>query len=405
MIRDTYKEEFILKQLLKWAVICFAAIVLVSCNTTNKNEDPNEENKIEAENAGNSEVLQQENNINEPKNPDAPLIDTDKAINQREALINLFEAAKDEPIISILEPGDDYMNVSMFNSPQDEKQPISVETSIDVTDVLVQLLQSPVLTEYGIETFMEENESEATNIKEFSENGKEGVYYQSDEGVYGMAFEFDGRLYNPHISNVQSTEDKEKMQTLLQLMTKSMNTENEGAYNPIYDHFTIDLNEVKFPSFNEERVEMESIGVLNNPSEVPSSRHTNEVRAFYHIEHLTYVFHVRAEQLDIYDEDSKETESLKADDGTEVIKHMSINDEGEVIDTSYEWKDGSYYYVINTSDTEDLLSDDEILTIIDSTINDEREFDHLDSFQNLDKDFSLSKEEKELAKIIKEFAS
>lgn len=67
MIRDTYKEEFILKQLLKWAVICFAAIVLVSCNTTNKNEEPSEENNIEAENAGNSEVLQQENNINEPK--------------------------------------------------------------------------------------------------------------------------------------------------------------------------------------------------------------------------------------------------------------------------------------------------------------------------------------------------
>src|SRR5699024_3151395 len=166
--------------------------------------------------------------------------------------------------------------------------------------------------------------------------------------------------YNPFISNVQSTEDKEKMQTLLELMTKSMNTENEGAYNPIYDHFTIDLNEVKFPSFNEERVEMESIGVLNNPSETHSSRHTNEVRAFYNIEHLTYVFHIRAEQLEIYDEDSKETESLKADNGTEVIKHMSINDDGEVNDTSYEWKDGSYYYVINTSDTEDLLSDDEI---------------------------------------------
>ncbi|HIV75570.1 MAG TPA: hypothetical protein H9895_10890 [Candidatus Pseudogracilibacillus intestinigallinarum] len=394
-----------MKQLLKWVVISFAVMMLVSCNITNENEKPNEKNNIEAENAGNNEVLQQENSIIEPKNPDAPLIDTDKSINQREALLNLFEAAKDEPIISILEPGDDYMNINMFNRPLEEKQPISVETSIDVTDVLVQLLQSSVLTEYGIDTFMEEDESEATNIEEFSENGKEGVYYQTDDGVYGMAFEFDGRLYNPFISNVQSTEDKEKMQTLLKLMTKSMNTENEGAYNPIYDHFTIDLNEVKFPSFNEERVEMESIGVLNNPSETPSSRHTNEVRAFYNIEHLTYVFHIRAEQLEIYDEDSKETESLKADNGTEVIKHMSINDDGEVNDTSYEWKDGSYYYVINTSDTEDLLSDDEILTIIDSTIKDKREFDHLNSFQNLDKDFSLSKEEKELAEIIKEFAS
>src|SRR5699024_12785619 len=108
---------------------------------------------------------------------------------------------------------------------------------------------------------MEEHESETTNIKNISENGKEGVYYQTDDGVYGMAVEFDGRLYNPFISNVQSTEDKEKMQTLLKLMTKSMNTENEGAYNPIYDHYTIDLNEVKFPSVNEERIERESIGV------------------------------------------------------------------------------------------------------------------------------------------------
>src|SRR5699024_1660706 len=153
------------------------------------------------------------------------------------------------------EPGDDYMNINMFNRPLEEKQPVSVETSIDVRDVLVKLLQSSVLTEYGIDPFMEEDESEVINIEDFSENGKEEVEDQKDDGVYCMAFEFDNILYNPFISNVQSTEDKEKMQTLLKLMTKSMNTENEGAYNPIYYHFTIDLNEVKFPSFNEERVE------------------------------------------------------------------------------------------------------------------------------------------------------
>lgn len=324
------------------AFIIVLSIFLISCSSSN--EEANKENDEQVSSSAN-------NNGQE--------------IDERREIINMIEGQKE-----LLKHGfitDEYPIIETTIS-------LSLDEDGDLLDRLryeswYELLEDSYNVQYSNEPEVCED-----GIEEWAKylEVKENFSYQDIEGIYGYSEELgsaeiylqkEDQCYRGYLSQYE-----ELNLEIFELVSKTFKTEEEGAYEPFYSRFTLDLDKIKFPSFDKEQAEMVSITMDYSGNE-DSSR----IWVGYRLDNEYFPYIITDEEPMVGDQ----VNELEANDGTTVTIYEDAVYEDRRI---YVWIDHDYYYVIEIKEDQE-ISEEFVLEVVDSSVNDERTFDNLDFFK------------------------
>ena len=356
-------------------------LLVVGCSS---NDDASTEEEETSDDATTEEV--------EEKSATGPLVDPYNALNEREEMIKMVEEQKE-----LYKPG--------FVNEDTTVSSISIHRNTDVKygeneyDQLFYYASYETKNElnisYGLNSFLcseglEEWANDLIEKEPFNHGELEGYYGNIEHDYTSIVFEANDLCYEVDVSRNPGTDgeygDKEKR--LLQLLIETSKTEEDGAYDPIYSRFTIDLNEIKFPSLNKDLFDIRNTAF--SYAEMNGVVDYSEVIVQYEIDESILVYEIVDEEEDKYRPD-KSQEELQTPNGMNVIKF-----EDDYEDVYYRWKDDHYTYFIWTIEREKEFTDEEILEIIDSVMKDTRKFESLNFFQGVNEKAELDEKALEI---------
>lgn len=356
-------------------LLLFIAILIAGCSDegdASSTETSNEDDKTEG---------------TEPSGT-GPLIDPDHALDERQSIIMTVEDQKERLKLGFIT--EDMTLDSIYMHRFMDKEFAEADQS---TYASTYRSESP---DRGIhysneiwacEDGLDEWTSDLEYREEFKDDQVEGYYGHYEYETSNLAVKHQDECY---IATIYGEDDEydEADEGFLELMSKTFKTEEEGAYDPVYSRFTIDLDNIKFPSLNENRATLRGTWLSYNESKLEPNYSVVGADYFIEDDHLTY---------EITDEEElyatvKTEEDLQTENGITVTKV----EENVGFEYKYIWNDGTYNYVIKVDKEAFELPESELLEIVDSAMADERSFDNLDFFSGVTKTPELGKEAQEL---------
>lgn len=356
-------------------------LVLAACGnkeeTNNgKEQDPNQEN-------------QQGTNDDDQNETRESLIDEKNPLDERAAIEEVMEKQKQKLKLGFMTDEYQLMHAELdYNANKDELRYLQ---SFKLNDEI------PWLT---YESTMDADEAEYKDIINGFEDGKQlehetlnAIYGWHEDGtkpayqVFGYA---DGTLYNVEGTTVleRANEFDEHM---LQLMGKSLKTEADGAYDLFYKDFNIDVDLIKYPKLNDDVATVQRVFMTRTRSD-----DTSLLSIDYYLEPKEeFTYNIRSQPMDW---DGFNYEEI----GTEEFAGLTINEYRQDLNgkTSYSWTDGTYYYDIGLFDNFSDLEKEDVYTLIESSLADDRSFENKDLFENTTDNPVYDDEAKEMQGIL-----
>lgn len=352
------------------------SLILVACGNETTGTETNETKEETEELEGNEE-----------KDPSAPLIDENNAINDREIIRETVERTREELKLGFIT--DDYPISNIQNVFYPETEKISYGVMYGLPTDTIGSFQYNIDYEYEEDLF-QTLVDELDNPKQLDHDSMDTVYYgEYDDEVepnFLLFGEKGDKLYNLYAGY----ESEGYSFDLIEAMGHSMKTEEEGAYDPFYKHFSMDLDEIKFPHINNERAEVHSASVS-----YWDTSDNSRISLSYNIEDGTIYYGVELEPTMITGDGIGEGTT---DDGVAVTEYEDYND-----DRYFGWDDGIYYYYIQYAlPDENELTTEEIYEVIDSAMADERTFEDTSFIEPITDTPQLTENEEKINEQMKE---
>ncbi len=249
------------------------------------------------------------------------------------------------------------------------------------------LLFADGMTLYGDdfydEAIMDFQDAKKFNTKQLK--GLYGLYGDNDYPSYQLWGTADGVVYNLNIGK----EDGVEHEKVLEMLGKSMKTEADGAYDPFYSTFSLDVTEVKFPSFSKEHTDINLATIR-----VDGYDDNSELSVTYRIGRSDQVIYTVSEKekelYKDYYEKEYETEMLN---GMVVSEYKDVDSDDRI----FRWTDGTYFYEMELwAMDKSLIQSKDMYDIIHSSLQDKRSFDRAEVFAEENTQAELGENEKSL---------
>lgn len=217
-----------------------------------------------------------------------------------------------------------------------------------------------------------------------------GKYIDETDGDYYVLAKDKGLSYVLHIGD----EAEGFTEKVVADIGSTLRSESDGAYDPFYKRFALDLEKLHFPKINQKRAVVHDTNVYYWEADERSAIS------------LTYM-------LSEQDTISYMIQDIKSDISSEykMVDEFLIKDNIEV--TQYEfdgnkqralfhWQLDHYDYTIETDlENKAILQNEEIHQIIASSLEDDRGFEHTELFAGVNKKPNRTKAEKKLTTSLK----
>lgn len=170
------------------------------------------------------------------------------------------------------------------------------------------------------------------------------------------------------------SEEEGFSEEIVRLIGESLRSEVEGAFDPLYNNFSIPLSDIKLPSLNEQRVAIQDIHLSVN-----TIRDTSNIFMTYLLsEEDTITYQIASTEPQI-EKSNKKASTITLNNGTKVNQFETKSKE-----QIFQWDDGTNYYTMTVMLKDDtIIQSDEIIEIIESAQKDTRTFDDEQFFQSL----------------------
>lgn len=215
-------------------------------------------------------------------------------------------------------------------------------------------------------------------------------------------------LYHTFIAQTDDTDytfsrnklDMEQSEVeLVQSIGESLKTEEEGSYSPFYERFSLDEHTFHFPMFHNDFVNHVEVSITVIGDDELSG--TNDVFVRYNVGEgeLEFTYWIKNINLFAGDDDYTEKE-FETENGHTVTAYE--RDYSDYV--TYVWEHDDLVYAIILDPTEDLFTDEELHAIIDSSIDDSREFTSDELFKPINAEPTLSDRDQEVLTQLEELA-
>ncbi|PWA12908.1 hypothetical protein DCC39_03290 [Pueribacillus theae] len=367
-----------------WLVILLIpALLVIGCSNESKESTTSKESSAQAENS------EKEGKETKEKDNSAPLVDENNPLDERAMLEEAMNRQRDVLKLSFIT--DDYrssrVNVGYY--------PLDDEFSYAASYMYPHLISS-IFFEGGTTNLTSDNgHIDTSNGEKLDHNSLDALYGANESTSGGDTYYITGEDKNG-ASYIVTAEDSNQGYTneMMKLMGKSMKTEEEGAYDPFYHMFSLDIDKLKFPKINKKRSDIYAAGIGVEEGSIGS--HIGITYLTGDRDQISYSIQDK-ESLWVNDDLYEEVGEEKTPGGYSVIEY---SDNGED-DRYFYWSDGEYYYeLVVTASNDKTIATEDIYTIIDSAMSDDRAFATKTVFDAINEKPAFTENEKELNKLI-----
>ena len=314
------------------------------------------------------------------------LIDEENFLNEREEIENLMEKQRE-----LLKPGFIKNEKDMIDMQLDY---MPIDGMLNYSAYYEGSQNVPIIFYKGMtnisENFLEDRYSEFQDKKKLDHDKIDGMYGLMGDSyqTYNMWGQYKGNVYNIGIAK----ENDETNEKLVEMISQTLKTEAEGAYDPLYSIFSIDMDKVKFPKLNNDYSELSTLSINYFGYDDKMSLDVNYRIGGY--DSIKYsIFKTEITLLDSY----KPIDDVETENGVKVTIYKEDDRDNEI----YKWTDGAYFYELNfRKQDKSLVNSADILAIIDSAMEDEREFENKEVFKATNVHPKLGKPEKKVEKYL-----
>ncbi|MEI3613755.1 hypothetical protein [Pseudogracilibacillus sp. SO30301A] len=314
------------------------------------------------------------------------LIDDENFLNEREAIENLMEKQRE-----LLKPG----------FIKNEKNVIDLQLDYIPLDGILNYSayyegnqNVPMIFYKGMINFnekvLEDRYSEFQNKKKLDHDKIDGMYGLMGDSyqTYDMWGQYKGNVYNIGVAK----ENDETNEKLVEMISQTLKTEAEGAYDPLYSIFSIDIDKIKFPKLNNDYSELSALSIIYFGYDDKLSLDVTYLIGGY--DTIRYSILEKEETMSDYYTSIGDVET---ENGVKVTIYEEDDRDNEI----YKWTDGTYFYELDFwKQDKSLVNSADILAIIDSAMEDERVFENKEVFKATNVHPKLGKPEKKLEKYL-----
>ncbi len=314
------------------------------------------------------------------------LIDDENFLDEREAIENFMEKQRE-----LLKPGFIKNEKDMIDMQLDY---MPIDGMLNYSAYYEGSQNVPIIFYKGMtnisEKFLEDRYSEFQDKKKLDHDKIDGMYGLMGDSyqTYDMWGQYKGNVYNIGVAK----ENDETNEKLVEMISQTLKTEAEGAYDPLYSIFSIDMDKVKFPKLNNDYSELSTLSINYFGYDDKLSLDVNYRIGGY--DSIKYsIFEKEITLPDYY----KPIDDVETENGVKVTIYKEDDRDNEI----FKWTDGTYFYELNfRKQDKSLVNSVDILAIIDSAMEDEREFENKEVFKATNVHPKLGKPEKKVEKYL-----
>lgn len=314
------------------------------------------------------------------------LIDDENFLDEREAIENFMEKQRE-----LLKPGFIKNEKDMIDMQLDY---MPIDGMLNYSAYYEGSQNVPIIFYKGMtnisEKFLEDRYSEFQDKKKLDHDKIDGMYGLMGDSyqTYNMWGQYKGNVYNIGIAK----ENDETNEKLVEMISQTLKTEAEGAYDPLYSIFSIDMDKVKFPKLNNDYSELSTLSINYFGYDDKLSLDVNyQIGGYDSIKYS--IFEKEITLPDYY----KPIDDVETENGVKVTIYKEDDRDNEI----FKWTDGTYFYELNfRKQDKSLVNSADILAIIDSAMEDEREFENKEVFKATNVHPKLGKPEKKVEKYL-----
>lgn len=180
---------------------------------------------------------------------------------------------------------------------------------------------------------------------------------------------------------------------IVQYLGESLQTEEDGAYDPFYQYFSLDIDKLRFPTVNDRRVAIHDASVS-----VVGVDEQSQVSITYMLSELDSIVYRIGDTEPSLNEEYAVKDELTITDGISVTEYEHEENKSHHF---FHWMDDSYHYTMEVKlDNEDIIKTAEIHDMIESAIQDGRSFENPALFQPLNEMPNQTKDEKNFINLL-----
>lgn len=314
------------------------------------------------------------------------LIDDENFLDEREAIENFMEKQRE-----LLKPGFIKNEKDMIDMQLDY---MPIDGMLNYSAYYEGSQNVPIIFYKGMtnisEKFLEDRYSEFQDKKKLDHDKIDGMYGLMGDSyqTYDMWGQYKGNVYNIGVAK----ENDETNEKLVEMISQTLKTEAEGAYDPLYSIFSIDMDKVKFPKLNNDYSELSTLSINYFGYDDKLSLDVNyQIGGYDSIKYS--IFEKEITLPDYY----KPIDDVETENGVKVTIYKEDDRDNEI----FKWTDGTYFYELNfRKQDKSLVNSADILAIIDSAMEDDREFENKEVFKATNVHPKLGKPEKKVEKYL-----
>lgn len=316
-----------------------------------------------------------------------PIIDEEQALDERAMLEKGLKAQREIHKLGFIT--DEYPNVNTQIAYYPLEETFGYSSLYRIPDQQTSF-RFEAGTSFGSSLYdnMNEHLKEKNDIEHDHLEAMYGKYSNEEDEDYFVVANDEDLSYLLHIGNEKEGFTKKMVQS----MGATLRTETDGVYDPFYEHFSLDIGKIQFPTINEKRAVIHDANIYNLDTGARS------------IINITYML---SEQdtlsYKIQDIEKKLSDSYKEKDTFTINNDIKVTEYKDEDDLSlFHWQVDDYDYSLEVNVTDEkLITTEEIQEIIESSLVDDRTFNEPDLFNAMNEKPNRSKAEKKLSKSLK----
>lgn len=246
--------------------------------------------------------------------------------------------------------------------------------------------------DYTMYESIKENLTASKNIQHDTLNLLYGKHMNFDNDFYILGNdETENIVYLMHIGSEQEGYTDEAVKKIGQ----SLQTEQEGAYDLLYNNFSLDIEKLKFPMLHDQRVTVHEASIS-----MDKFKDNTGVQVSYMLSEQDFIIYQIEEKPTVIDDNYKVVGDFTTSTDVEITEYAKEDNSDYRV---FHWIEKPHAYTMSFSlKNPDVIDTNEMKEIIESAVKDKRSFENKDAFQPLNKEATLNKSDKKLNSLFKQ---
>ena len=359
-------------------ILVLSALMFVACsNESDEKSDVSDESNSSTDSE--DEEITLENVVSNEEN----------AIDGSDEIKETYEVIKNLEKPGFVVAGDELQH-STFNYAVEEEE-LTFKEAYYINDVIktVSYEAAKNYDEHDEDDRYQYVKSNLSDTRDIDNEATDVIAGTHDEldSYYTLATQ-DNFYYMVHFDRDETTDE------MIDLAGKTLKTEEAGAYDVYYDHIGLDLDHIKLPTLNPDKINMVNIGSWYSDYDGFEWALTYKTPDEY-----SFGYMIMDNDQIIEKEEYKEIETGTLDDGTEVTLYEE--EKASSIDV-YFWTDDIHYYQLSIDPERSPASEETIYEIIESSLANEVSVNEDGLFEHTNEQPDLGKDEQKIRDLLRE---